>query len=112
MSAVGSGSAARAVDPPPEWEADVALSDGGTVHLRPIRPDDADALQAMHGRLSDQTRYLRFFGAYPTIPARDLERFTVVDHLHRVAIIATLGEDVRLEPRDAPRPRRAREVLE
>jgi acyl-CoA synthetase (NDP forming)/GNAT superfamily N-acetyltransferase len=79
---------------PQQWETDAALADGGTVHLRPIRPDDADALQAMHARLSEQTRYLRFFGAYPTIPPRDLERFTVVDHHHRVAIIATLGADI------------------
>jgi acyl-CoA synthetase (NDP forming)/GNAT superfamily N-acetyltransferase len=48
----------------------------------------------MHARLSEQTRYLRFFGAYPTIPPRDLERFTVVDHHRRVAIIATLGDDI------------------
>lgn len=79
---------------PRHWEADVVLSDGGTVHLRPIRPDDAAALTAMHSRLSEQTRYLRFFGAYPAIPRRDLERFTIVDYRTRVAIVATLGADV------------------
>src|SRR6185437_11322830 len=44
---------------PQQWEADVVATDGGTVHLRPITPDDADALVALHGRLSDQTRYFR-----------------------------------------------------
>ena len=67
------------------------LADGGTVHLRPIRPTDADALQDFHSRLSEQTRYFRFFGPYPTLPQRDLERFTVVDHDRRVAIVAVLG---------------------
>jgi acyl-CoA synthetase (NDP forming)/RimJ/RimL family protein N-acetyltransferase len=80
--------------PPAHWSADVVVADGGTVHLRPIRPDDAAALQAMHARLSEQTRYFRFFGPYPTIPSRDLERFTVVDHDRRVAIVAELGRRI------------------
>jgi acyl-CoA synthetase (NDP forming)/RimJ/RimL family protein N-acetyltransferase len=81
-------------DYPRGWEADVVLSDGGTVHLRPILPSDAEALVALHGRLSDETRYLRYFGAYPRIPERDLERFTTVDHYNRVALIAVLGDEM------------------
>ncbi|OLF16896.1 bifunctional acetate--CoA ligase family protein/GNAT family N-acetyltransferase [Actinophytocola xanthii] len=81
-------------DYPRQWEADVVLSDGGTVHLRPIVPSDADALLAFHGRMSARTRYLRYFGAYPQIPPRDLERFTTVDHHDRVAFIAKLGDDI------------------
>ncbi|MBK1788354.1 bifunctional acetate--CoA ligase family protein/GNAT family N-acetyltransferase [Prauserella cavernicola] len=81
-------------DFPRQWEADVVLSDGGTVHLRPVVPADADGLVALHGRLSDRTRYLRYFGAYPRIPARDLERFSTVDHHSRVAFVALLGDDI------------------
>lgn len=81
-------------DYPPRWEADVVLSDGGTVHLRPIVPGDADLLVAFHAKLSDRTRYLRYFGAYPRIPPRDLERFSVVDHFGRVAFVALLGDDI------------------
>ena len=40
-----------------------------------------------HARLSERTRYLRYFGPYPHISARDLERFTVVDHHDRVAFV-------------------------
>jgi acyl-CoA synthetase (NDP forming)/RimJ/RimL family protein N-acetyltransferase len=79
---------------PKDWEADVVLSDGGTVHLRPIVPSDGDALLAFHGRMSERTRYLRYFGAYPHIPPRDLERFTTVDHRDRVAFVALLGDDI------------------
>jgi acyl-CoA synthetase (NDP forming)/RimJ/RimL family protein N-acetyltransferase len=81
-------------DYPRRWEADVVLADGGTVHLRPIVPDDADRISAFHSRLSERTRYFRYFGAYPRIPPRDLERFTKVDHHDRVALIAMLGDDI------------------
>src|SRR3954471_18488655 len=90
----GSGNDRCVQSYPPQWEADVVAADGGTVHLRPITPDDADGLVALHGRLSDQTRYFRFFGPYPHLSQRDVERFTVVDHVRRVAIVATLGEDL------------------
>ncbi|HEV7653440.1 MAG TPA: GNAT family N-acetyltransferase [Mycobacteriales bacterium] len=79
---------------PAGWEADVVVSDGGVVHLRPIRPEDADALVAFHGKLSERTRYLRYFGPYPRIPERDLNRFTHVDHRDRVALVAVLGDEL------------------
>jgi acyl-CoA synthetase (NDP forming)/GNAT superfamily N-acetyltransferase len=81
-------------DYPRNWEADVVLSDGGTVHLRPITPDDGEKLLEFHGRLSERTRYFRYFGPYPRIPQRDLERFSTVDHHDRVAIVALLGDDI------------------
>jgi RimJ/RimL family protein N-acetyltransferase len=70
----------------------VLLSDGGTVHLRPITPADADAVVALHARFSERTRYLRYFSPYPRIPARDLTRFTTVDHADREAIVVALGD--------------------
>ena len=79
---------------PPHWEADVVVADGGTLHLRPIRPDDAEAIVAFHAGLSQRTRYLRYFSAYPRIPERDLERFVNVDHHDRVALIALLGRQI------------------
>src|SRR5918992_5440984 len=79
---------------PRHWEADVVASDGGIVHLRPILPGDADALLRFHQSLSERTRYLRFFGPYPRIPPRDLERFTHVDHRTRVAFICLLGDEI------------------
>ncbi|HKC26928.1 MAG TPA: GNAT family N-acetyltransferase [Jatrophihabitans sp.] len=80
--------------PPAHWEADVVVADGGTVHLRPIRPSDADALVEFHAGLSARTRYLRYFSAYPRIPDRDLYRFTHVDHRGRVALIAELAGEI------------------
>ncbi|MGH9093932.1 MAG: hypothetical protein ACRDXE_02105, partial [Acidimicrobiales bacterium] len=58
---------------PARWTADVVLSDGATMHIRPIRPDDADAISDLHSRLSPQTVYLRFFTPVTTLPATMLQ---------------------------------------
>src|SRR5947209_7092621 len=71
--------------------ADVLLSDGSTVHVRPIRPADADAIVALHSRFSVRTRYLRYFSPYPRIPERDLQRFVNVDHHDREALVVSSG---------------------
>lgn len=74
--------------------ADVLLRDGTTVHLRQIRPDDADAIVAMHARFSERTRYLRYFSPYPRIPERDLQRFVNVDHHDREAFVVVSGDRI------------------
>ena len=79
---------------PRHWEADVVVADGGTVHLRPIRPDDADRLAAFHSRLSKETVYNRFFAYRPVLSDVDVARFTQVDHHDRVALVATLNDDI------------------
>ena len=79
---------------PAHWEADAVLSDGGTVHVRPITADDADRLRAFHDRLSPETVYNRFFSMVRTLPARDVERFTTVDHDERAAMVALLRDEI------------------
>ncbi|RSN04241.1 GNAT family N-acetyltransferase [Nonomuraea sp. WAC 01424] len=79
---------------PAHWEADVVLADGGTAHVRPIRPADADRLRAFYSRLSDESIYFRFFGPRPRLSDRDVERFTNVDYDNRVALIATIGAEM------------------
>ncbi|HEX6967555.1 MAG TPA: GNAT family N-acetyltransferase [Micromonosporaceae bacterium] len=74
--------------------ADVLLSDGTTVHLRQIRPEDAPAIVAMHARFSLRTRYLRYFSPYPRIPDRDLQRFVNVDHHDREAFVVLSGDRI------------------
>ena len=86
-----SGSEAPPVErtaPPRHWEADVVLRDGGTTHIRPITPADAAALQAFHVSQSERSTYMRFFAPLERLPERDLTRFTTVDHVNRVALIA------------------------
>ncbi|MEV0394038.1 bifunctional acetate--CoA ligase family protein/GNAT family N-acetyltransferase [Polymorphospora rubra] len=78
----------------PDRSADVLLSDGTTAQLRPITPDDADAIVAMHSRFSERTRYLRYFSPYPRIPERDLHRFVHVDHHDREAFVVVSGDRI------------------
>ncbi|MFD4991789.1 GNAT family N-acetyltransferase [Cellulosimicrobium cellulans] len=78
---------------PVEWEADVVLRDGTTTHVRPIRPEDADALQRFHVGQSERSTYLRFFAPMERLSERDLERFTRVDHVDRVALVAVRPRD-------------------
>ncbi|TDD20400.1 GNAT family N-acetyltransferase [Actinomadura sp. KC06] len=79
---------------PDQWEADVVLSDGGTAHLRPIRADDAELLRDFYARLSPESIYYRFFSPRPHLSDRDVAHFTGVDHDRRVALIATIGEEM------------------
>ena len=70
------------------------LRDGGTAHLRPIVPADADPLRRFHSRLSDDTIYNRFFTLYRSLTDRDVDHFTNVDHDDRAALVATVGDEL------------------
>ena len=88
---------ARPAAPPPypsQWECDVVLSDGGTAHLRPIRADDVEQLRALHGRLSQQSIYYRFFSPIPTLPEPQLHHLAEVDYRDRFALVAELDAQV------------------
>ena len=79
---------------PEHWEADVVLRDGGTAHLRPIRPADADAVQAFHTGQSQNSIYMRFFAFKARLSSKELRRFTEVDHKDRAAFVITIGGEI------------------
>jgi acetyl coenzyme A synthetase (ADP forming)-like protein len=79
---------------PDHWASDAVLSDGGTVHIRPIRPDDGEALVEFHSHLSLQTTYLRFFTPHPELTPDEVQRFTHVDYDRRLALVAELGSRI------------------
>ena len=53
---------------PVDLERSIVTADGTRLRLRPIRPDDAERLVALHGRLSTQTIYQRFFTVMKRLP--------------------------------------------
>ena len=67
------------------------VHDGAGLHfrVRPIRPDDAAGLVDFHRRLSPHSVYLRFFSFHPTLSAGEVARFTTVDYVDRLALVAT-----------------------
>jgi len=76
---------------PAHWEADVVLRDGGTALIRPITADDAERLVSFYERVSDESKYYRFFAPYPRLSDRDVRRFTHHDYVDRVGLAATVG---------------------
>lgn len=72
---------------PDQWTSTVVLSDGGTAMIRPITPDDIDALAAFHERQSPESKYRRFFSAKPTLSSKELAHFTNVDFVDRAAFV-------------------------
>jgi acyl-CoA synthetase (NDP forming)/GNAT superfamily N-acetyltransferase len=85
------------VDSPPypaHWEADIVLVDGATAHIRPITSQDADLLVTFYSRVSDESKYYRFFAPRPFLSDRDVHNYTNVDHDDRVAFIITVGDQM------------------
>ena len=66
----------------------MTLRDGVRVQLRPIARDDRARLLASFERLSDESRYRRFFSPKSTLSAAELDYFVDVDHKDREAIVA------------------------
>ncbi|MEK7217195.1 MAG: GNAT family N-acetyltransferase, partial [Chloroflexota bacterium] len=71
-------------------EADVALRDGATISIRPVRPSDEAALTAFFRGLSEDSRALRFnSGAvdFAAVARRECN----VDYRRQFGLVATLG---------------------
>ncbi|GAA4720432.1 GNAT family N-acetyltransferase [Nocardioides conyzicola] len=94
-----------ATDAPTHWEADVLLRDGRTAHIRPIRAEDRDVFVEFYSRVSDQSKYYRFFSPMPRLSDRDVDRFTNVDNVNRVALVLTLqGQIIAVGRYDVIKP--------
>lgn len=72
---------------PENWEADVILNNGDIATLRPISPADRNAIRAFYDRVSDQSKYLRFFGTHPTLTDDDLDRWLHTKGYDKVTLV-------------------------
>jgi RimJ/RimL family protein N-acetyltransferase len=57
-------------------------------HIRPIVAEDAAGLIEFHDKLSDSSRYFRFFSVHPTLREQDARHFASVDGVDRMAFVA------------------------
>ncbi len=77
---------------PSQWETHVVLSDGSPAELRPIRPGDRERLVDFHRRQSAESIYFRFFRHRPELSDKELDYFTQVDYVGRMAFVALVGD--------------------
>src|SRR5262245_49761228 len=86
----GSGPAAS---PPAVAGWDALAADGSVVHLRPVRPEDEEALRQLHERASDRSIYLRYFSLNRDLGTRQsrhmAEAAPADDH---VVLVAEAGD--------------------
>lgn len=71
-------------------QREVTIGDGSSLLMRPIEPDDREALVDGFSRLSPESRYRRFFAPLTKLNETDLRYLTEVDHSNHEAIIATV----------------------
>jgi acetyltransferase len=68
-------------------------NDGQTVHIRPIKPEDADIEQDFVQALSPETKYFRFMNTIRELSLSQLIRLTQIDYDREMAFIALVDED-------------------
>ncbi|WP_006786258.1 bifunctional acetate--CoA ligase family protein/GNAT family N-acetyltransferase [Thiorhodospira sibirica] len=73
---------------PNHWVTQWQLSDGTTLVIRPIRPEDAKIEQEFVRKLSAESRYFRFMQAVHELTPQMLVRFTQIDYDREMALIA------------------------
>lgn len=75
------------------YATDVLLRDGTSMHVRAVQPDDGPRLREHFERLSDPSRYRRFFGAKRRLSDADLHGLLDLDYRDRMALAAVQGPD-------------------
>ena len=97
-------------------ELDVVLRDRSTVHVCPAKPSDAPAVKLLLKGLSDRSRWLRFFTAFPDL-AQAARWATEVGNDRRYGLVATIQREGRMVghaglERESDHPERAEVALE
>ncbi len=78
---------------PAHPDVDVTLRDGSTVHIRPVVPEDREALRRFLAGLSTESRIFRFFSQVKDLDAI-ARRFVEVDYRERHGLVARRGGEI------------------
>jgi RimJ/RimL family protein N-acetyltransferase len=74
-------------------EQTLTLPSGVEIPFRVIRPEDAPALQRLHGRCSERTIYLRFFGPMKKLSDEKARYFASTDGVDHFGLVALDPQD-------------------
>jgi acetyl coenzyme A synthetase (ADP forming)-like protein len=75
-----------------DYAVEEILRDGGSIHVRAIRPDDRERLAEHFHRLSERSVRFRFMGMKRELSEGDLDYFTRPDFVRHIGLVATLRE--------------------
>lgn len=93
MASPDPGAASPQTTPQPPLATTLPVK-GGEVTVRPIRPEDAEALQAMIRRADPRDVRFRFHAAIREVPKSWIVRLTQIDYSQEMALVALTGEEM------------------
>lgn len=73
---------------PDHWHADILLNDGSLATIRAIAREDRGRLINFYSRVSDRSKYFRFFSTHPELTDDDLAAWLDVDGHDTVTLVA------------------------
>ena len=71
----------------------LTLPSGAEIPFRVVRPEDAPALQRLHGRCGERTIYLRFFGSIEKLSDEKARYFASTDGVDHFGLVALDPQD-------------------
>ncbi len=78
---------------PESLESVVALGDGLTVFIRPLRITDESLMRDLFYSLSGEAIYHRFFRVLKSMPHEQVQQFLRIDYEGEMALVATQGKE-------------------
>jgi hypothetical protein len=82
---------------PLDYRKEIVLLDGSPAVIRPILSEDKNALVEFHGRLSQDTRFLRYHYSKGDLTSSDLKNFCDVDYCGTLALVVEADREGKQE---------------
>ncbi len=79
---------------PEKYETDITMKGGERLFLRPVLPTDIEKVKDFYDRLSERTKYLRFFIPKKEARADRVKKFTLVDYKKSMVIVALFNDEL------------------
>jgi acyl-CoA hydrolase/GNAT superfamily N-acetyltransferase len=77
---------------PAELRTAMLLDDGTRISFRPVNATDEPRMKDLFYALTQETLYYRFMSRIKSVPKKQIQDFTYIDHRTEVALVGTLPE--------------------